>query len=141
MSTGSGSVELSSPTPGAARSRTDQRLVGEDADGRDERREAGDDAVNEIGIDAARTACPKIEPERIDAQVDGFLRVPPLGDAADLDDDPGAHAPRPVAMPARARKFASSLFPESVRIDSGWNCTPWSGSDLCLTLRMVPSSA
>ena len=37
----------------------------------------------------------------------------------------GSHARlRPPAPAAGARKFPSSCFPSSVRIDSGWNCTP-----------------
>ena len=106
-------VELQEPDPGAA-SRledADERPVGEDADGRDERRKSRDDAMREIGLDVARAALAKIEAERVDTQVDRFLGVPLLGDAADLDHDPVLMRRDPSACRQSSRKFASSRFP------------------------------
>ena len=40
----------------------------------------------------------------------------------------------------RARKLASSALPEPVRIDSGWNCTPSTGSVRCRTPITTSSS-
>jgi len=37
---------------------------------------------------------------------------------------PGAVRPRDCY---KVRKFFNSILPSSVRIDSGWNCTPWLG--------------
>jgi hypothetical protein len=42
--------------------------------------------------------------------------------------------------PARSRKLASSSWPHSVAMDSGWNCTPWIGRVLCCTPMISPSS-
>src|SRR5690606_1103149 len=39
-----------------------------------------------------------------------------------------------------ARKFLSSRWPCWVRIDSGWNCTPYTGCSRCLTPMISPSS-
>src|SRR5688572_4646905 len=39
-----------------------------------------------------------------------------------------------------SRKFFSIAWPCSVRMDSGWNCTPWIGSSLWRTPMISPSS-
>ena len=39
-----------------------------------------------------------------------------------------------------SRKFCSSFLPSPVRIDSGWNCTPWIGKSRCLSPMISPSS-
>ena len=38
------------------------------------------------------------------------------------------------------RKFSSNRLPSWVRIDSGWNWTPWTGYCLCMRPMISPSS-
>mmetsp|Transcript_21044 Transcript_21044/g.70146 ORF Transcript_21044/g.70146 Transcript_21044/m.70146 type:complete len:245 (+) Transcript_21044:1466-2200(+) len=51
-----------------------------------------------------------------------------------------AMAPRPVSSSTISRKFFSSFSPHSEQMDSGWNCTPHSGSFLCRIPMIIPSA-
>ncbi len=42
------------------------------------------------------------------------------------------------AHPQSTSQLASIRCPPSVRIDSGWNCTPWIGKLVCRTAMITP---
>src|SRR6185436_4524547 len=86
------------------------------------------------GLDAAEDAwAPRWSPAA-GPTLGGHHRLSRAGCAAPTPSAPGAVAP------SRPRKFPSSAFPDAVRIDSGWNCTPSTGSVWCRSPMISPSS-
>src|SRR5690606_21730189 len=61
-----------------------------------------------------------------------LAQILPLGDAADRCLDVHCLSPQ-AAWRRRRRKLASSSWPASDRMDSGWNCTPSTSSERCRT--------
>ena len=70
----------------------------------------------------------------------------PGGRAYGIASRPGGRAyrkksrPGGLSYPDITRKFPSNSFPATVRIDSGWNCTPQTGNVLCRSPMISPWS-
>src|SRR5262249_17334825 len=82
---------------------------------------------HEVGRREQRDVGPRLEHRAVvaDAHADAASAAPGHRQCPDGADERilAVHAPTPAGA-APSRKLASSRLPSSVRMDSGWNCTP-----------------